>query len=330
MRNPNTVATIIIVNWNNKNKLIKCLESLKRQSDRRFEVIVVDNGSSDGSVDALRKHFSTIRLVALNKNYGFSKANNVGFQYVESKYFITLNNDTVVARDWFAQMVEAMDARPEAGLAASKMLLFRQPEIIDRIGDSYTLAGAGVLKGRGNRTKANNEEKIQYVFGACAGAAMYRTSMIRQIGLFDEDFFLLYEDVDLSFRAQLNGYKCIYVPQAVVYHHCSNKIGHDSSTSVYYGHRNLEWVYFQNMPISLLLLTLPLHFIYDLCALIFFFLKGHFIVYLKAKIDATKGIKKLIRKRKIVQKEKSVSASYILKILEKETFIERLLTRSTF
>jgi GT2 family glycosyltransferase len=128
-------------------------------------------------------------------------------------------------------LIGALESCPEAGFAASKMLYYDNPEIIDRAGDSYTRAGAG-----------------EWIFGACAGAALYRTRMLRDTGIFDEDFFLLYEDVDLSFKAQLKGYKCLYVPEAIVHHKASSSIIYDSPTSVYYGHRNLEWVYIKNMP----------------------------------------------------------------------------------
>ena len=156
---------------------------------------------------------------------------------------------------------------------------------------------------------------------------MYRTEMLKKIGLFDEDFFLLYEDVDLSFRAQLEGYKCIYVPEAIVYHIGAGSIGDDTPTSVYYSHRNLEWVYIQNMPDGLFKRTILPHLIYDLAALIFFTAKGRGGVYLKAKFDAIRGSRSALEKRRIVQGNKKVSDKYIWDLLEKEKLWPRLTRR---
>ena len=156
---------------------------------------------------------------------------------------------------------------------------------------------------------------------------MYRTEMLRDIGLFDEDFFLLYEDVDLSFRAQLRGYKCIYVPEAVVYHVGSGSIGDDTPTSVYYSHRNLEWVYIKNMPGSLIKKSIASHLIYDLAALFYFAAKGRGGIYLKAKWDAIKGIRKALDKRRNIQENKKVLDDYIWNLLEKEKLLPRLTRR---
>lgn len=326
MTKSNPIATVIIVNWNNNNLLQKCLLSLERQTEKRFEVIVVDNGSSDGSVDSIKCKFKNVRLIALNENKGFSEANNIAFGYVKTKYTATLNNDTVVHHNWLANLIHALEMNPNAGLAASKILFYKDPRIIDRIGDAYSIAGAGILKGRGEASKKSKEDST-LVFGACAAAALYRTDMIRRIGFFDNDFFLIYEDVDLSFRAQLFGYKCIYVPIAIIYHHCSNTIGNDSYTSIYYGHRNNEWAYIKNMPTLLIYVTLSFHIIYDILAFIYFFIKGHSRIFIKAKIDAIKGIKSIYRKRKKIQKMKTVGSYYIWSMLDKEVLLHRLYGR---
>ena len=136
-----------------------------------------------------------------------------------------LNNDAVPDTMWLKHLVEALDSYPEAGFAASKMFFYDDPETIDRAGDAYSRAGTGLLRGQGE--SASNYNKQEWIFGACAGAALYRTVMLNDIGLFDEDFFLLYEDVDLSFRAQLKGYRCLLVPDAVVYHKASSSIVYD-------------------------------------------------------------------------------------------------------
>ena len=151
--------------------------------------------------------------------------------------------------------------------------------------------------------------------------------MFEDIGLFDEDFFLLYEDVDLSFRAQLRGYKCLYAPDASVYHHVSSSIGDDSATSVYYSHRNLEWVYIQNMPGSLIKKTILNHLIYNTAAFFFFVLTGRSADFIKAKWHALKGLNRALAKRRRIQKNRKVTDDYIWSLFEKERLLPRLTRR---
>ena len=316
---------VIIVNWNGKKIIGKCLEGLSAQKYQSFSVTLVDNGSGDGSVDFIAEKYPEVRIIALQENRGFSVANNIAIKETEADYISLLNNDAVPDPLWIKRLVEALEKQPEAGFAASKMVFHDDPRIIDRAGDAYTRAGTGLLRGRG-QPESHFDEK-EWVFGACAGAALYKREMLKEIGLFDEDFFLLYEDVDLSFRAQLKGYKCLYVPEAKVYHRASSSIVHDSPISVYYSHRNLEWVYIKNMPGRLIFRTLFPHLIYILAALVFFMVKGRGAVYLRAKGDALKGMKGLLKKRRKIQSEKIVDSRYIWQMLEKESFFARLRRR---
>ena len=319
------LVTIIIVNWNGRLLLADCIDGIQKQTFRQFDTIVVDNGSEDDSVAFVSSTYPEVKLISLKRNLGFAKANNIAIQNSRSKYVALINNDAHVEPDWLGNLVYALENSPEAGLAASKMVYADNPAIIDRAGDGYSVAGAGILRGRGE--DATHYNKPAWIFGACAGAALYRKDMLAEIGLFDEDFFLLYEDVDLSFRAQLNGYRCLYVPDAVVYHMATKSIGYDSAKSVYYGHRNLEWTYIQNMPKKLIFRTIGPHFLYIIFALIFFFLIGHGKTYLKAKKDALKGLKKSINKRKQVQTCRKVSSNYIRQLLDPENFFPRYARR---
>ncbi len=318
-------VSVITLNWNGTKVLSECLEGLHSQTYQSFSTIVVDNGSTDGSVDFVRRNYPEVNLVALDKNAGFCVANNIAIRSVETEYVALLNNDAVPDPLWLSKLVQAMDSHPEAGLVASKMLFYDDPERIDRAGDSYTIAGVALLRGCGE-SSANYDEEVS-IFGACAGAALYRTEMLKEIGLFDEDFFLLYEDVDLSFRAQLRGYKCLYVPNAIVYHRASSSIGYDSSISVYYSHRNLEWVYIKNMPTKLLLKTIWLHIIFDIGAFFFFGTNGRIKEFIKAKWDAIKGMKRILKKRWQIQNHRRVDGNYIWGLLEEELFFSRLIRR---
>lgn len=319
------LVSVVIVNWNGKKFLSECLDGLRHQTYQKFTIILVDNGSNDGSVDFVNRSYPEVKTIALPKNIGFSAANNIALKTVQTEYVALLNNDAVPHQQWLQSLTQALETNPEAGFAASKMLFYDNPETIDRAGDTYTRAGTGLLRGRGK--SASNYNKRECIFGACAGAALYRTLMLKDIGLFDENFFLLYEDVDISFRAQLKGYKCLYVPEAVVYHKASSSIVYDSPISVYYSHRNLEWVYIKNMPSNLILKTIWLHVIYDIAAFFFFAANGRIKEFIKAKWDALKGLKKILKKRWQIQRSKRVDDDYIWGLLEKELFFPRLTRR---
>ena len=319
------LVTVIIVNWNGQHLLPDCLESLREQEFKKFKTILVDNGSSDGSVDWVRGCYPEVKVIPLPTNAGFCVANNVGYRASKSKYVALLNNDTVAHPLWLQSLVDALETTNQAGFAASKILNYGKPDTIDRAGDSYTRAGAGLLRGRG--MGSNSYDKQEWIFGACAAAALYRKRMIDEIGFFNEDFFLLYEDVDLSFRAQLRGYRCLYVPEATVYHKTSSSIIRDSHTSIYFGHRNLEWVYFQNMPGRLLVRTILLHLAHNMGSFLFFSCKGGMKSILWAKRDAFRHMKKVLRNRRMIQKGKRVDDSYVWTLLEKERFFVRLTTR---
>ena len=211
-------ASIIIPNWNGLTLLRECLGALERQSLKNFEIIVVDNGSTDDSVGWLKRNANSIKLIALNENRGFSTAVNQGIKASQAPYVVLLNNDTLARPEWLENLVRAMDKNPEASSGASRMLLYEPPHRIDSAGDGFSFrSGGGFNIGAGEPAESHLEPA--WVFGACAGAAIYRRQLFEDIGLFDEDFFLVFEDVDLSLRAQMAGHRCLYVPEAVVHHH---------------------------------------------------------------------------------------------------------------
>jgi hypothetical protein len=316
------LVTVIVVNWNGKACLIQCLDALRKQSFHELTTVVVDNGSDDGSVETVRQLFPEVSLIPLTDNFGFAVANNIAIRQADTEFVALLNNDAIAHPLWLQTLINALSDHPEAGFAASKMLYYDSPHIIDRAADGYTTAGAGCLRGRGRENLVFDQ--LEWVFGACAGAALYRMSMLQDIGLFDEDFFLLYEDVDLSFRAQLRGYKCLYVPTAIVYHMASHSIGYDSPISVYYGHRNLEWVYAQNMPSSLIVRTLGWHVLYVIAALCYFASKGLAIAYFRSKWDGLQAWRTVLKKRRIIQTQRRVEDRYVWSLLDTEDTVSRI------
>src|SRR5215210_9226871 len=217
-------VTVIIPNWNGERFLSSCLGSLRQQSFEDFKTILVDNGSIDSSVEFVNHNFPEVRVLPLGENKGFSAAVNAGIRASHDEYVALLNNDSEVDTRWLEGLVEAADSYPEAGLFASKLVDFHDRRVLDGAGDALRLSGLPYRLGHGERD-SGRFSRAGYVFGACAAAALYRREMLDEVGLFDEDFVSYCEDGDLSFRAQLAGYRCFYVPGAVVYHMGSASTG---------------------------------------------------------------------------------------------------------
>ncbi|HEX2172079.1 MAG TPA: glycosyltransferase family 2 protein [Dehalococcoidia bacterium] len=216
---PPSVA-VIIPNWNGAHLLPTCLDALRRQTFRDHEVVLVDNASTDGSRELVRSSYPEVRLIELSRNVFFAGAVNAGIRATAGRYVALLNNDTEVEPGWLEALVRALDACPKAGLAASKMLLFDRRDVINSAGDLYRVDGTPGNRGVWEVDRGQYDDS-RLVFGASGGAALYRRAMLDDIGLFDEDFVGYCEDVDLSFRAQLAGYRCVFVPEARIYHRLS-------------------------------------------------------------------------------------------------------------
>ena len=180
-------VTIVIINWNGGIFIQNCLNSIEKQTFADYSIIVVDNGSTDDSLNLVRESFATVNIIALEKNLGFAVGNNIALKGVTTEFVALLNNDAMPDNYWLANLVSALEKHPDAGFTASKMLFYHKPDQIDRAGDVFTTAGTALLRGRGKTSEAYNEK--EYVFGACAGAALYRTEMLRDIGCFRRRFF---------------------------------------------------------------------------------------------------------------------------------------------
>ncbi len=241
--------SVVIPNWNGLRFLADCLNALRNQTLEDIEVILVDNASTDGSQDFVRTEYPEVRLIELEENRGFAGACNAGMEAANGAYVALLNNDTEVESDWAEQVAGAFTGHPDAGIIASKMLLFDQRDRFHTAGDFFTSDGRAGNRGAWERDKGQYDCG-EYVFSACGGSAVYRQSMLAEIDLLDDDFFFLLEDVDLAWRAQLAGYKVWYEPRAIVYHHLSATGG--GVTASYHDGRNGIWLIAKNMPASLL------------------------------------------------------------------------------
>ncbi len=246
---PTPTFSVIIPNWNGERHLPTCLDALRRQTFRDFETIVVDNASTDRSRDLVSQQYPEIRIVPLAENRFFSGAVNAGIATSLGEVIVLLNNDTEADSAWLEELHKALHAHPEAGMAASKLLLFDRRGVIHSAGDVYRRDGVPGNRGVWEEDRGQYDHD-RWVFSPCAAAAAYRRRMLDDIGLLDEDFVGYCEDVDLGFRAQLAGYSCIFVPTAIVYHKLS-ATGAGPVASYYCG-RNFISVIVKNMPASLL------------------------------------------------------------------------------
>lgn len=244
------LISIIIPHRNGKQHLDSCLGSLRKQVYRKIEVILADNGSSDGSQDYVGQNYPEVRLIELGENRGFTGACNAGYAVSRGEIVILLNNDTETDPHWSEALVDAFARHPEAGIIASKMLLFDRRDTFHTAGDFYTLGGLPGNRGVWQQDRGQYDQE-EAVFSACGGAAAYRRRMIEEIGFLDDDFFFSCEDIDLAWRAHLHGWKVIYEPKAVVYHKLKASAG-KSVTSSYYDGRNFLYLIWKNYPTNLL------------------------------------------------------------------------------
>lgn len=315
-------TSVIVINWNGRQYLQACLDALAAQQGVAFETIVVDNGSTDGSVEFLRTQFPAVRVVALAENLGFAGGNNAGAREARGRHLVFLNNDTVVEPGWLAALRRTVDQPPGFALATSRVVYMHDPAVIDSAGDGV-LQWGGAFK-RFHGTRAAEAARSGEVFGVCGAACLVTRTAFDELGGFDEHFFVSHEDVDLSYRARLLGYRCGYAADAVVRHHGSATLGRTSAFAVFQGQRNLEWVYLKNSPLSILLRSLPGHLLYTAAAAGYFTRLGLLGAFLRAKVAAAAGVPRVLRQRALVQRTRRVGAGAIWPLLERRWLATKL------
>ena len=293
-------VSVIVLNYNGRQWLKGCLDALAAQAGApAFEVIVVDNASTDGSAEYVRTHYPDVRVHDAGGNLGFSGGNNAGARLARGRLIAFLNNDTSAAPDWLQRLTSALDARPEFAFATSRIVFTDNPDVIDSAGDGYLFAGGAFKRGYGQR--ADDYAESREVFGACGCAMLMKRELFEALGGFDPAFFIFYEDVDLSYRAQLLGGRCWYAADAVVRHAGSGTMGRQSFRAVYYGQRNLEWTWLKNTPGPLLATSFLPHVIYSTAGLAYYAKQGLLWPALKGKLAALAGASRVLRERRRVQ-----------------------------
>ena len=297
-------VTIIIPNYNGLKFMEPCFKALRAQSDQNFELLVVDNGSTDGSVKWLEDH--RIPSIFLEENTGFSGAVNIGIRESVTPYVILLNNDTEPQPDYVKEMVKAIEGSPKIFSVSSKMIQLYHKDLMDDAGDMYSVLGWAYQRGVGQKSSGYN--KACRVFSACAGAAIYRREVFDKIGGFDEDHFAYLEDIDVGYRAKICGYENWYCPKAVVYHVGSGTSGSKyNSFKVKLAARNNLYLNYKNMP----LLQLILNFLPILAGMAVKYMFFRRIGFASDYMEGVKEGLKTLKKTKKVRFQMSRLGNYI-------------------
>jgi GT2 family glycosyltransferase len=321
------LASIVIPNWNGAHHLPVCLDSLRAQSYADTETILVDNGSTDGSQSLVTEKYPEVRLLALDHNLGLTGGNNAGFQAASGEILISLNNDTEVAPYFVEALVTALLEHPQAGIAASKMLLFDQRDVLHSAGDGYGVDGIPFNRGVWEQDTGQYDEP-GWIFGGCGGAVAYRRAMLDKVGLFDESFFMYCEDVDLNWRAQLAGWPCWYTPEAVVYHKLSATGG--GPIASFFTGRNTLWVIAKDYPASLLRRHWRLVYRAQLCAArqaVRAWRGKAARARLRGQLAGLLGWPRMLKARRTIQSSRRVSDSYLESLLTDIVAVEGIGSR---
>jgi GT2 family glycosyltransferase len=292
---------VLIVNWNGGAWLSRCLQSLSVQRRPPDRVVIVDNASTDDSLEQAAPWLREAHVIRLLENAGFAKGNNVAAAAARDvDAFALLNPDAFAEPGWLEALASAAERRPDAAAFASQMRLDAMPDVLDGAGDSYHVSGRAWRNAHRLPVSAGPASELE-VFAPCAAAALYRRTAFEDVSGFDERYFCYFEDVDLGFRLRLRGHRCLYVPDAVVRHVSSALSGYRSDFAVYHGERNAVWTFVKNMPGPLFWLYLPQHVVLNVAALLFYPWRGQGGTVVKAKRDALLGLGAAIRQRRHLQ-----------------------------
>ncbi|MBM2810494.1 MAG: glycosyl transferase, family 2, partial [Chloroflexi bacterium] len=299
LADPPRAVTVVVVNWNGRERLRGCLGALALQDFQDFDVVVVDNASSDGSVELVESDYPDVRVIRNQTNTGFAAANNVAIRGATSRYVATLNNDTLPDRRWLGALVDRMEADSTVGSIASKMVFAHDANSINSCG--IALDPVGIAWDLCGGLPSSVVERPRQVFGPCAGAALYRREMLDDVGLFDEDFFAYLEDVDLAWRARLRRWGCVLAPDALVVHAHAGTLGEGSPLKAFLLARNKVWSITKCAPGPLLRRWLPLIVAYDVGAAWFGVARQHDWASVRGRLAAVRGLPRMLEKRREIQ-----------------------------
>ncbi|NKQ39271.1 MAG: glycosyltransferase family 2 protein [Methanosarcinales archaeon] len=310
MHNINPFTSIIIVNFNGKTDLEECLPSVLKQNYPNFEVVLVDNDSSDDSIAFVKINYQSIKIIQNNKNYGYAKGNNIGFQSTSGKYIVVLNPDTVVEKNWLLELVKTMEENPKTGVCQSKILLYDNSNAINTDGNMINFLGFGWA---GNHTKKDlHETKIKSVSYPSGCSMILRRSTLDEVGLFDEDLFMYHDDLDLGIRMRLMGYDVLCNPKSVAYH---KYIFVKNKRKYYFLERN-RWVILMKIYEKKTLFGfLPALLFMEFGLLAISIKEGWFYGKISSYKYLFKNLTLIKIKRNIIQKNRKIDDKELLKIM---------------
>jgi N-acetylglucosaminyl-diphospho-decaprenol L-rhamnosyltransferase len=312
---PTPIISVVVLNFNGHEWLPGCLDAVFGQAcGQPFEVLLVDNGSRDGSPALASERHTALRVILNGENLGFAAGNNRGAAAARGDWLVFLNNDTRAEPEWLERLYTAAMAHPDFALFTSRIVFLYDPSVVDSAGDGYLRAGGAFKRGHGAEATAFTTPRE--VFGACGGAFMIRRRTFEMLGGFDPRFFMVHEDVDLSYRARLRGFRCWYVADAVVRHVGSGSLGVASPSAVFYGQRNLEWAWVKNTPRELLLSTAVSHVAYSMAGLAHYARVGMARAALKGKWAALRELRMVLRDRARIQASRTASVAEIERLME--------------
>ncbi len=314
---------VIIVNWNGLDYLQTCLSALLVQTEIAFETLVIDNGSTDGSVQWLQSTYPQVQLIRNSENRGFAEANNQGIRATQGEYVVLLNNDALPSPGWVVSLVAAADSNPCVGMVASQIRLAHAPDRLDSAGIEVDVLGIAWNRHWGAPVAAEPSTPLE-VFGPSAAAALYRREMLEEIGLFDERYFAYYEDVELAWRARRAGWRCLYVPAACVLHIHSATASKISGFKAYQIGLNKWRTLFKQYPFKRLWLWVPLLLLVDVASWLGPLLFHFDLASLRGRCQAWKHCKVLYAERQHILEKHDVSDD--LRLPRLRSFLARKLS----
>jgi GT2 family glycosyltransferase len=314
---------VVIVNWNGGELLTQVVRGLMGQTLRGFRLLIVDNGSLDGSLARATALCPWLEPLPQASNLGFAAANNLAVaRLTDCDWIALLNPDAVPAPSWLEALSLAVSQHPDCAAFGSRQMQLHRPDIVDGLGDAYHVSGLPWRVGHG-RPLGPGDQTTREIFSPCAAAALYRRDVFLATGGFDERFFCYLEDVDLAFRLRLAGHHCRYVPGAVVWHAGSGVTERLGDFALYHGHRNLVWTFVKDMPGRLLWRYLMWHLLMNLWAVVYFSLRGQGHAVLRSKWDALTALPQILADRRRVQEKRAATPQDILRMMQREWWPRR-------
>jgi len=317
--------SILVLNYNGKHLLKECIDSIYEQTFADYEVLIVDNNSNDGSIAYIKENFPKAMLIENTKNFGFAKGNNIGIEKCNGEWIFFLNNDAYLEKNCLSILAERIKNRePEQLIFAPLMLKSHSPDFIDSAGDMLYPWGYAYIY---DNVSANDFTEDREVASVCGGAAVFNRDLLQHLHGFDEDFFLYYEDVDLSLRARRSGAKIWSVSKAKVFHKGSATIGKRTPLHMYYLDRNRFWTKLKNFPLATLIKYAPHSLIYSIFSFVLWTSRGLFLTWLKARLAMLLGVPKMLKKRKEIFSKSNISVAEFESWLLKVSFFKWLIGR---